>query len=109
MASSSEFVTYLCDLLYPLGTVTARKMFGDYGIYIDGTFCALCCDDTLYLKPIETVLTRYDRELAPPYPGAKGWIIFDDPESDEELIPLFRDVLADLRVTQTEKKNRVRR
>ncbi|AEC01783.1 TfoX/Sxy family protein [Parasphaerochaeta coccoides] len=106
MASSSEFVAYLCDLLSPLGNVSARKMFGDYGIYVDGIFCALCCDDILYLKPLEKILEQYQRTLAPPYHGAKGWIVFDDPESDDALLPLFQAVLAELKKASSEKPSR---
>ena len=41
---------HLLDLLEPLGPVSARRMFGGYGIYLDRTMFALVADDTLYLK-----------------------------------------------------------
>ncbi|NCF27049.1 MAG: transcriptional regulator [Gammaproteobacteria bacterium] len=46
----SEFVTHVVDMLEPLGPVSARRMFGGYGIYLDGMMFALVADDTLYLK-----------------------------------------------------------
>jgi len=49
-AKVSEFVTHLLDLLEPLGPVSARRMFGGYGIYLEGLMFALVADDTLYLK-----------------------------------------------------------
>jgi DNA transformation protein len=49
-ANASQFVTHVLDLLEPLGPVSARRMFGGYGIYLDGTMFALVADDTLYLK-----------------------------------------------------------
>ena len=47
---ANEFVTHVLDLLEPLGPVSARRMFGGYGIYLDRTMFALVADDTLYLK-----------------------------------------------------------
>ena len=52
--NTNEFVTHVLDLLEPLGPVTARRMFGGYGIYLDGTMFALVADDTLYLKVDDT-------------------------------------------------------
>ena len=49
-AKASEFVTHVLDMLEPLGPVSARRMFGGYGIYLDGLMFALVADDTLYLK-----------------------------------------------------------
>lgn len=48
MASNPEFVQYIADQLAPAGQVTYHKMFGDYGVYLDGKMFALVCDDQLY-------------------------------------------------------------
>lgn len=47
---SREFADYVVDLLRPLGPVHARRMFGGFGLYLDGSMFALIVDDTLYLK-----------------------------------------------------------
>ncbi len=47
---ANEFVTHLLDLLEPLGPVSARRMFGGYGIYLERMMFALVADDILYLK-----------------------------------------------------------
>ena len=49
-AKANEFVTHVVDMLEPLGPVSARRMFGGYGIYLDRSMFALVADDTLYLK-----------------------------------------------------------
>jgi DNA transformation protein len=49
-AKASEFVTHVLDLLEALGPVSARRMFGGYGIYLDGLMFALVADEVLYLK-----------------------------------------------------------
>ncbi len=49
-AKANEFVTHVVDMLEPLGPVSARRMFGGYGIYLDRLMFALVASDTLYLK-----------------------------------------------------------
>lgn len=46
----SEFVEYLHEVFERFGPITARRMFGGYGIYHNGLMFALVSDDTLYLK-----------------------------------------------------------
>jgi TfoX/Sxy family transcriptional regulator of competence genes len=62
----------LLERLRDAGRVTAKKMFGEFCVYLDGKPVALVCDDILYVKP-----TAAGRALiegvteASPYPGAK--------------------------------------
>jgi DNA transformation protein len=46
----NEFVEHVLELLAPLGSVSARRMFGGFGIYRDGLMVALVANDVLYLK-----------------------------------------------------------
>ena len=50
MTNENEFITYLLELLEPLGSVEAKSMFGGFGIYRQGLMFALVSEDTLYLK-----------------------------------------------------------
>lgn len=45
MASSVEFVEYVCGQAEGAGDVSYRKMFGEYGIYLDGKFIGVICDN----------------------------------------------------------------
>jgi len=47
---STPFVEHVVDLLGPLGAMSARAMFGGWGIYCEGTMFALVADDVLYLR-----------------------------------------------------------
>jgi len=51
MATQQSTVDYLLEQLRRAGSVSARKMFGEYALYRDGKLVALICDDQLYLKP----------------------------------------------------------
>jgi DNA transformation protein len=50
MPKHSEFVDYLLESLASFGFVTAKSMFGGYGIYRGELMFALVADDVLYLK-----------------------------------------------------------
>ena len=49
-AEDSEFASFVVESLQPLGPVSARGMFGGYGIYLHGTMFALIASDQLYFK-----------------------------------------------------------
>lgn len=72
MASEIGMVKHICDQMQGAGDVTYRKMFGEYGIYLDAKFIGAICDNTLFLKvtPKAQELEPY-LELAPAYEGAK--------------------------------------
>jgi len=46
----NEFVEHVLELLAPFGSVSARRMFGGFGIYRDGLMFGLVASDVLYLK-----------------------------------------------------------
>jgi DNA transformation protein len=46
----SPFVDSVLDLLLPFGGVSARRMFGAYGIYKDGLMFGLVDGERLYFK-----------------------------------------------------------
>lgn len=48
--SGSDFVDHVLDLLSDWGGVSARKMFGGYGLYKQGAMFALVAEDVLYFK-----------------------------------------------------------
>lgn len=45
-----RFVDFCLELLAPLGPCTARRMFGGWGIYLDGLMFGLIAAERLYLK-----------------------------------------------------------
>ena len=45
MASSIDYVLYVCEQLSIAGNISYRKMFGEYAIYCDGKVLGLICDN----------------------------------------------------------------
>ena len=50
MASNPDFVEYVAEQLRDAGTIRSRKMFGEYGLYCNGVFFAVICEDQLFIK-----------------------------------------------------------
>lgn len=79
MATKQGTVDFLLDQLRDAGDVTAKKMFGEYGLYLQGRMFALVCDDTLFFKPTEVAATHFpDAPLGSPYPGAKPCLVIPE-------------------------------
>ena len=99
MASRQGNVDYIVEQCAAAGSVSARKMFGEYALYCDGKVAALVCDDQLFVKP--TAAGRAflgETEEAPPYPGAKPCFLisgerWDDADFLAKLIRLTADAL----------------
>jgi len=52
MATDKKFIEAVLDKLQPL-EITAKPMFGEYGLYYRGKNFALVCDNTLFVKITE--------------------------------------------------------
>ena len=50
MAGRDEFLAHALEILRPVGSVIARRMFGGHGLYCDGVFFGIVMENTLYLK-----------------------------------------------------------
>jgi TfoX/Sxy family transcriptional regulator of competence genes len=98
MASDPRFVEFVADQFDDAYKVTSRKMFGDYGLWSDGLFFALVCDNHLFVKPTEAGRKFIgDVVEAPAYPGAKlSFLIEDRIEDGQWLSELLRVTLQEL-------------
>ncbi|MCP4196329.1 MAG: TfoX/Sxy family protein [Proteobacteria bacterium] len=69
----SRIVELALDLLAPMKEVTARAMFGGYGIFKANKMFALIADDVLYLKVDDKNRRRFEQEGLGPfvYTGGK--------------------------------------
>ena len=107
MASKIEFVQHIADQLSEAGQITYRKMFGEYGMYLDGKIFAVICDDQLYVKITEAgKKIAPDLETAPPYEGAKNYYLMEDVEDRELLTKLVKATCAELPLPKPKKKKK---
>jgi DNA transformation protein len=63
--SASEFVAYLTEVFETFGPISAKRMFGGYGIYRDGLMFGLVADDVLYLKADAKSVARFTNKGLP--------------------------------------------
>lgn len=105
MASRPEFVQYIADQLSGAGEITYRKMFGEYGMYLDGKIFSLICDDQFFIKITEAGRTLApELEEVPPYEGAKPYFLVDEIDNREWLTKLVMVTWKELPVPKPKKK-----
>ena len=96
MACTSEYIEFVCAELSPMGEVTARKMMGDYIIYVNGKCVITACDNTAFVKKLPCIAgLMADAETGCAYEGAKeGYILdFKDRQKTMKVIQALWDVL----------------
>jgi len=87
MASDKDFVDFIVDQMGDAGSISQRKMFGEYAVYCDGKVVALICNDQLFVKPTEKGRIYIGNVVeAAPYPGAKEHFLIEDAFEDREWI-----------------------
>ncbi|MBZ7942221.1 competence protein TfoX [Campylobacter molothri] len=81
MSSSENFKDFVLDQLKLCGnkyTFHARKMFGEYCIYVNNKPIFLICNDVLYIKQfyfLKRILKNNEKNF--PFSKAKLWYIID--------------------------------
>jgi len=105
MASSVEFVEYVCGQAEGAGDVSYRRMLGEYGIYLDGKFIGVICDNQFFVKFTkagEAILPECPKE--PPYDGAKPYFLIEDLEDRDLLHRFLRASFEELPEPKPKKK-----
>lgn len=63
----SAFVDSLLDLLTPLGEVSARKMFGGYGVYKESIMFGLVSQNRFYIRTDDETKDRFIDQGCEPF------------------------------------------
>jgi DNA transformation protein len=84
VSTQQKTVDYILEQTADAGAMTAKKMFGEYGMYCDGKVMAFICDDQLFIKPTEAG-RAYLGEVteAEAYPGSKMYFLIDGDRWDD--------------------------
>ncbi len=80
MSTTASTIDYILDQTSAAGAMSARKMFGEYGLYCNDKLVGLICDDTLFIKITpqgKTYVADHYREGSP-YQGAKPAMVIDE-------------------------------
>ena len=93
MACSEEFIDFVYSQIKDTGTVRAKKMFGDWMIYVDEKPIVIACDNICFVKMLPAVRDMMaDALTGYPYDGAKPHYILDI-EHREKAVEVIRALL----------------
>jgi len=85
MATSEEYIEFVCGQLAGAGAVRRRKMFGEYMVYVNDKPLLLVCDNTVFVKRLPQLSeVLADAQTALPYEGGRLHYILD--MDDRELV-----------------------
>ncbi len=108
MSTQKETVEFILKKLGNSKKFSARAMFGEYALYVDGKVVALVCDDQLYVKilpasqELEAVCEKDE-----PYPGAKPHYFVEEHQlSKLESLPR---ILLDIAKSLPAKKKKAKK
>lgn len=113
--AKNEYCNYILDLLSPFGNITARAMFGGYGIYKDKIIFAIIADDTLYFKVDDSNRPDYENKHSEPFSyEAKDkknivmsyWTVPLDVFEDNELLYRWADTAYNISRNNRKPKKR---
>ncbi|WP_028217489.1 TfoX/Sxy family protein [Paraburkholderia oxyphila] len=84
MATQQSTIDFVIEQMTGAGAVTAKKMFGEYGLFLQGKMVALVCDDELFVK-ITVAGQDHAGSLPqrPPYAGAKPCFFLSGERCDD--------------------------
>ena len=76
VASKQPTVDFLLKQIVGTSEISAKKMFGEYGLYCSQKLFGLVCDNQFFLKPTPggRALLGDDLDERSPYPGAKPYL-----------------------------------
>lgn len=97
MATTADFIEYVCEQIRGVGLIRSKKMFGEYMVYVNDKPILLVCDNIVYVKELDCIAEKMkDAERGYPYTGAKEHYILDidDGEFAREIIRILEPVTS---------------
>jgi TfoX/Sxy family transcriptional regulator of competence genes len=92
MATTVDYIEYVCEQVRGTGDIRYKKMFGEYMVYVNDKSILLVCDDTVFVKILpclDALMAAAERGY--PYDGAKEHYVLDIDNTE-----LAREVVAAL-------------
>lgn len=78
MATSNEYIEYVCDQIKGVGEIRFKKMFGEFMIYVNDKPVIIVCDNIPFVKKLDCIQDMMQKaETGYPYKGAKEHYVLD--------------------------------
>ena len=97
MATTVDFIEYVCEQISGVGDVRYKKMFGEYMAYVNDKPVLLVCDNTVYVKQLDCLADEMQNaDKGIPYRGAKEHYILDieDAEFSKRIVGILEPVTS---------------
>lgn len=105
MASTADFVEYVAAQIAGAGEIAYKKMFGEYGFYCDGKFCACVSDNQFFVKITDAGRAMLEHPVeAPPYEGASNYFLIESLDNSDFLAAFVRATAVALPMPKPKKK-----
>ena len=83
MATTNEYIEYVCEQIKGVGEIRYKKMFGEYMVYVNEKPVIIVCNNTAFVKQLDCIKEDMEEEeIGYPYKGAKEHYILDIDNSD---------------------------
>ncbi|SDY53715.1 TfoX/Sxy family protein [Thermoactinomyces sp. DSM 45892] len=96
MATTTDYIKYVCGQIEGVGEVRYRKMFGEYMVYVNDKPILLVCDNTVFVKILPCIETHMASAIKGfPYDGAKEHYVLDidDTELTRKVVVALESVI----------------
>lgn len=97
MATSKEYALFVENQLRGLEGFTLKRMFGEYGMYLQGRVLGFLADEQILLQSTPTAMRLLpEAERRELFPGSKLFIVFPDEGNSQLLKSVSMAMLEEL-------------
>ena len=94
-----QFASYVVDLMQVIGPVYSKRMFGGFGLFLDGLMFGLIADNSLYLKVDDQTRPDFEEQGLQAFTYAKkegtaSLNYYQAPDEAMENLDVMRDWAA---------------
>ena len=83
MATTNEYIEYVCEQIKGIGQIRYKKMFGEFMIYVNEKPVIVVCNNIPFVKKLECIEDiMQNAEIGFPYKGAKEHYVLDIDNSE---------------------------
>lgn len=78
MATSQEYIEYVCEQIQGVGETRYKKMFGEFMVYVNNKPVMIVCDNVAFVKKLDVIKEMMkEADTGCPYKGAKEHYVLD--------------------------------
>ena len=83
MATTNEYIKYICEQINGVGEIRYKKMFGEFMVYVNDKPVIIVCNNVPFVKKLDCITEKMQNaELGYPYKGAKEHYVLDIDNSE---------------------------